>query len=61
MWTQILAYEVMLQHLQVITLKMIGHCIKNNIKFDGEISNKIITNFLKQDYDLTTVSHLKAI
>ena len=40
----ILTYEVMLLHLQVITLKMIGHCIENNIKFNGEISNKIITH-----------------
>ena len=52
----ILTYEVMLQRLQVITLKMIGHCIENNIKFNGEITNKIITNFLKQYYDLTIMS-----
>ena len=57
----ILTYEVMLQHLQVITLKMIGHCIENNIKFNEEITNKIITNFLKQHYDFAIVSHSKAI
>ena len=61
MWTRFLNYETMLQHLQVITLKMIGHCIENNIKFDGEISNKIITHFLKQHYDRTIVLRLKAI
>ena len=42
-------------------LEMIGHCIENNIKFNGEISNKIITHFLKQHYDHTIVSRLKAI
>ena len=61
MWTRFLNYETMLQHLQVITLKMIGHCIENNIKFNGEISNKIITHFLKQHYDLAIVSHSKEI
>ena len=40
---------------------MIGHCIENNIKFNGEITNKIITNFLKQHYDLAIVSHSKEI
>ena len=59
--TRFLIYEVLLQHLQVITLKLIGHYIENNVKFDGEISNKIITHFLKQHYDLTIVLHLKAI
>ena len=43
MLTQVLIYEVMLQHCQVITLKIIGHCIESNIKFNGEISNKNVT------------------
>ena len=42
----------MLQDLQVIILKMMGYCIENDIKFNGEISNKNITHFLKQHYDL---------
>ena len=32
--------KLMLQHLQVITLKMICHCIENDIKFNGEIIYK---------------------
>ena len=61
MWTQFLTYEMMLQHPQVNTLKMISHCIENNIKFNREISNEIITHLLEEHYDLTIVSHLKAI
>ena len=34
----------MLHHLRVITLKMICHCIENDIKFNGEIIYKNITN-----------------
>ena len=30
----------MLHHLRVITLKMICHCIENDIKFNGEIIYK---------------------
>ena len=42
-------------------LEMIDHCIENNIKFNREISNEIITHLLEEHYDLTIVSHLKAI
>ena len=44
---QFFIYEVKLQYLQVITLKMIGHCIGKAIKVNEEISNKNITHFLK--------------
>ena len=32
-------------HLQLITLKMICYCIENDIKFNGDISNKNNTCF----------------
>lgn len=44
---QFFIYEVKLQYLRVITLKMIGHYIENTIKLNGEISNKDITHFSK--------------
>ena len=44
---QFFIYEVKLQYLQVITLKMIGHYIENIIKLNGEISNKDITHLSK--------------
>ena len=61
MCTQFLTYEMMLQHPQVNTLKMISHSIENNIKFNREISNEIITLILEEHYDITIVSRLKAI
>lgn len=35
---------------------MTCHDIENDIKFNGEVSNKNITHFLKQYYDLTSVT-----